>query len=288
TATARVGVTGADYQHHCTVHICCKMIIPTKVFFLLVCGVCCCLGDRVNDRRWAFPVDDSADPIFFPGSSGRSNSHSHSPAQHLPSEPERQDPPAAAPGLIPTARPACARDLEFDAPCEHDEEYDTTTRDRIEALIHQRGGANNILRNPVFKALNEEVYTPEAEISGRIPGGRVESPVCVGVETIFFPERAKTLNNDWAFVLNQGEIKQGIKYEKCISNGTKCALGAAGSEVETVCRQKYIYKKMLVMDGQGSKILPESVLMPSCCVCYIVSAIRGGFGRVAASGDGLQ
>jgi len=290
---------------------CCTKMTLIKVPFLLFCGVIC-LGNRINHRRFVFPTEDhtsrhnNVDPssIFFPGSHGpqphsppEHPAHSppehpphsplehppHSPPEHPPhsqNEPEISDFPGV-PRTFPSPKPACALNLNCDAPCETDQDYNATIRTRIDTLINSRGGANSIFKNPIFNALLEEVNTAEEEGLGtrfRMGAGIIETPVCAGKEVIFYPERAKTKDNDWAFVLNQGEYKQGIKYEKCITNGTKCNLGSAGLEIETVCRQKYIYKKMLVMDSQGSKLLPESVWIPSCCVCYRMER----FGRVAS------
>lgn len=43
-----------------------------------------------------------------------------------------------------------------------------------------------------------------------------ETPACRAQESIIYPQRAKTTNDDWVFVINQDTVKQGVRVEKCI------------------------------------------------------------------------
>lgn len=177
-------------------------------------------------------------------------------------------------------KPRCADNLlDESAPCLDDLDYNEAIVDRFRHLAIRFQG-NVILRNEFFQKLTLPEIIPPPKDDVRDQG---YDPMCASEETIIFPKRAKTRSNDWVFVLNQGKRKQAVKVEKCRNNNRPCNLGAAGTEVNSVCRQKYIYKKLLVMNGAGTDIVPESVLMPSCCVCYIKKERNfggdfGGFG----------
>jgi len=179
-------------------------------------------------------------------------------------------------------KPRCADGLEENAPCIDDQDYTTNIRDRFRFLLGRFRG-NEIVTNEVFQDLSK----PD-EINVTIDNGiRDEQftfePLCASRETIIYPKRAKTQKNEWVFVLSQGKHRQAVKVEKCSNNNGPCRLGAARTEVNTVCRQKYIYKKLLVMNGAGTDIVPESVLMPSCCVCYIRTEDDGFFADLRTS-----
>lgn len=95
-----------------------------------------------------------------------------------------------------------------------------------------------------------------------------ETPVCPASESTIFPRVAKNHGGDWMFVVNQGEYIQGIRVEKCVEEGSPCSISdASGIGLETICRQKYIYRKLLAVDGTGSTVT-DSFRLPSCCVCY--------------------
>jgi len=170
-------------------------------------------------------------------------------------------------------KPRCADGLEENAPCLDDQDYTTNIRDRFRFLLGRFRG-NEIVTNEVFQDLSK----PDEIRMTRFGVSFVsETPACAADSTIIYPKRAMTQKEEWVFVLNQEPHRQGVRVEKCISNNGPCRLGAARTEVNTVCRQKYIYKKLLVMNGAGTDIVPESVLMPSCCVCYIRTEDDGFF-----------
>ncbi|KAK7070482.1 hypothetical protein SK128_026157 [Halocaridina rubra] len=113
----------------------------------------------------------------------------------------------------------------------------------------------------------KKTLTPTEEISPTTRfGGFRETPVCGAQEELIFPQRAKTPKNDWVFVVNQEDVKQALRVEKCTREGNACNIGVPTNDVETVCRQKYVYRRMLILGSNN--IQPEEVLMPSCCVCY--------------------
>ncbi|XP_076046395.1 uncharacterized protein LOC143028340 isoform X2 [Oratosquilla oratoria] len=162
-----------------------------------------------------------------------------------------------------SSRPRCASaGQEY---CERDPEY---PRAYIRALIGQRSNFLNFLTDPLLRTvLNDPVPAANERPATRF--GVLETPACKATETLIYPQRGKTLNKDWVFILNDESIQQAVRVEKCTRENSSCEFGNnLPQSVDATCRQKYIYKKLLVVD-KTNDVVPESVLMPSCCVCYI-------------------
>ncbi|XP_042243021.1 protein spaetzle-like [Homarus americanus] len=141
---------------------------------------------------------------------------------------------------------------------------------------------NELVKDPVLSIILND--SPRPSQGPKIPTLRVgstqESPVCQAQETIIYPMRGKTPKNDWVFVVNQQDVEQAIKVEKCIKDGSNCNFGMPiQGSTTAVCRQKYVYKRMLIVGSNA--IEPEEVLMPSCCVCYLGNTVSGIISRIA-------
>lgn len=179
-----------------------------------------------------------------------------------------------------TNTPSCAETNSQPMPCERDGEYNEDIVKKMETVL-KTTKLNAITDNDVvIHLINEtdlanqegkDIFIPPSLLSARFGGNFVEeSPACRAQESIIYPQRAKTRANDWVFVVNQNIMRQGVRVEKCLSESTSCSLGNdLPPTLKTTCRQKFIYRKLLVLTKEGTDILPESVLMPSCCVCYI-------------------
>jgi len=220
------------------------------------------VSGTLNPRRQSFPptnprglsLDHSNNPITFGNSPVRAPATRRKAFRTLQS-------------------PSCSEDSNI--PCEWDNEYDNEVQERIDYLIRSTR-LNGILQdNTISQLLNDSSIVSEKvlgddRVSTRFSGFITESPACSATESIIYPKRAKTPKDDWVFVLNQGSVRQGVRVEKCSREGEPCSqqLGSAPN-VRTICRQKFIYRKVLVLSGQGTDIQPESILIPSCCVCYI-------------------
>lgn len=153
-------------------------------------------------------------------------------------------------------------------PCTTDEDYDESIRSHVTQLIQRNVGLKALVSDPTLSnLLNDSLLFNQPSTRFGNPDVTQESPVCLSQETIIYPKRAKTPKDDWVFVVNQDNVQQAIRVEKCISEGHDCKLGMPLQEPATAkCRQKYVYKRMLTV---GSNVIePEEVLMPSCCVCY--------------------
>ncbi|XP_063591000.1 uncharacterized protein LOC134768239 [Penaeus indicus] len=153
-----------------------------------------------------------------------------------------------------------------DSPCLEDQDYNDNLKQHVELLLSDPS-INAVVRDPLFKQIlnDETVASRTRPVTTRL--GVSETPVCQSEETLIFPKRAKSASNEWVFVLNHENVEQALRVEKCINEGAACEFETPlPSEIRTVCRQKYVYRRMLTVGT--NKIQPEEVLMPSCCVCY--------------------
>lgn len=205
------------------------------------------------------------DPVHFPTDGAAINRYVAEVPHQLPPQPLPQS-------VRATAKPRCARsnDLsDLDFPCVADDDYDDNIRNLVNRLIVQSQSINEIVNDPMLKVLLNDTLT--AVVSPGSPstrfGGVRETPVCFSQEELIYPQRAKTPKDDWVFVVNQDNVKQALRVERCIGKESQCNFGQASTQdISTVCRQKYVYRRMLVLGTNN--IQPEEVLMPSCCVCY--------------------
>nr|XP_053633356.1 uncharacterized protein LOC128689247 [Cherax quadricarinatus] len=143
-------------------------------------------------------------------------------------------------------------------------------RDYVSFLIKRNKRLNDLVADPVLSNILNDSPAPveESVLSTRFGGDlEQESPVCASKETLIYPKRGKTTKDDWVFVVNQENVQQALRVEKCINEGSSCNFGMPlPGNARAVCRQKYVYRRMLTV--ASNSIDPEEVLMPSCCVCY--------------------
>ncbi|KAK4299123.1 hypothetical protein Pmani_028566 [Petrolisthes manimaculis] len=213
-------------------------------------------------------VSDSDSRIFF---------ENRSEVIVPPPSPPRPVAPPAIERIRTTIKPPCAPGQGTTArdPCEEDTEYDGTIRDYIQRLIENDKTVAALVGDPTLSNLLLDVNNTIVRATTRF--GTSESPVCDAQETLIYPQRAQSAMGDWVFVVNQDGAKQAIRVEKCINEGKSCRLGmTATRDIKTTCRQKYVYRRMLTLNT--NKLLPEEVLMPSCCVCYSTNVGEFGIG----------
>ncbi|XP_069942545.1 protein spaetzle 5 isoform X1 [Cherax quadricarinatus] len=177
-----------------------------------------------------------------------------------------------APMLRTKEKPNCAsaRGPNEGEPCMDDTDYDKSVKDYVSFLIKRNKRLNDLVADPVLSNILNDSPAPveESVLSTRFGGDlEQESPVCASKETLIYPKRGKTTKDDWVFVVNQENVQQALRVEKCINEGSSCNFGMPlPGNARAVCRQKYVYRRMLTV--ASNSIDPEEVLMPSCCVCY--------------------
>uniref|UniRef100_A0A1B6JNK1 Spaetzle domain-containing protein n=1 Tax=Homalodisca liturata TaxID=320908 RepID=A0A1B6JNK1_9HEMI len=96
-----------------------------------------------------------------------------------------------------------------------------------------------------------------------------ESPLCAAREHTVYPKMAKNIEGNWLFVINQDEYIQGVRVEKCL-NDRECSFPASlPNGYRSQCKQKYIYRKLVALNGTGQGVISDSFQFPSCCSCVI-------------------
>ncbi|XP_045597610.1 protein spaetzle isoform X2 [Procambarus clarkii] len=219
-------------------------------------------------------------PVFLPGT--RSSTDSSITFLENPGNPVTSK-------LRTKEKPKCSLDTApIDGePCNEDPEYDNMVKQHVAFLLSRNERLRGLVNDPSLRNILRDVdinttFVGTSSVNTRITPLEQESPVCSSAETLIFPKRGKTSKNDWVFVVNQDNVQQALRVEKCINEGESCNFGMPlqGNTI-AVCRQKYVYRRMLTVGSND--IQPEEVLMPSCCVCY---ARKPGFDlsvRVGAS-----
>ncbi|XP_066905936.1 uncharacterized protein spz isoform X2 [Halyomorpha halys] len=113
-----------------------------------------------------------------------------------------------------------------------------------------------------------------------------EQPLCASVEEVVFPRTAKNKDDKWLFVINTSSFVQGVRIEKCLKTSDEPEQSCFFNDsfpngYKTVCKQKYIYRRMVAVDDDG-KPVKDTFLLPSCCSCTVVSVgamFRQGMAR---------
>ncbi|KAK9506297.1 hypothetical protein O3M35_008257 [Rhynocoris fuscipes] len=113
-----------------------------------------------------------------------------------------------------------------------------------------------------------------------------EHTLCPSVENVVYPKTAKNKEDQWLFVVNQGQYRQGVRVETCKSpdNSESCAF-TEGFPLgyKTTCRQKYIYRRLIALNADG-KTITDTFQLPSCCACIVTNdALRNRSGNYARS-----
>nr|BBG28446.1 secreted protein Spatzle [Gryllus bimaculatus] len=102
-----------------------------------------------------------------------------------------------------------------------------------------------------------------------------EKSLCPSEEKIVFPKMGENADGQWMFIVNldNDNFQQGIRVELCTKPDQTCLLASGFQDGSNpVCRQKYIYRRLVAV-GNGGEAQPDSFKMPSCCVCYVNSEV---------------
>jgi len=95
-----------------------------------------------------------------------------------------------------------------------------------------------------------------------------ESRACDNRKSIVYPKKAKNVQGDFVFIVNDEQYRQAVDIEQCIGEGEACRTeGDAPSFGNTVCRQKYATYKMYVINQEGKQVY-DSFSLPSACLCH--------------------
>lgn len=214
------------------------------------------------ERTIKFPIEERKNlesPMLLPRNLSRATSIEDTTFRfpdeldHLPKY--QKTPVVFAPKLSKRAIPSCAKGSTF---CETIDDY---PEDHI----------NNILQNKLdeFKSFIGTDIVKESGITHKIDGVD-ENTLCASYEHLAFPKAAENSEDKWFYVVNQDSYKQGIRIESCLeTNGQACAFtDQFPLGYKTVCKQKFIYRKLLAVDDKGEPIT-DNFKLPSCCSCVV-------------------
>ncbi|KAJ8933676.1 hypothetical protein NQ318_009963 [Aromia moschata] len=150
--------------------------------------------------------------------------------------------------------PRCAEDGTF---CENFDAY---------PYLHLKG----VLQK---QEVDKEFFFGEDEIPVELEkriGSDEDSFLCSGISRVVFPKVGKNKDNEWKFIVNQGKedgYVQGVRIETCRSKDGPCdIIGELPQGYRSVCKQKYIYRRMLSVKDDGS-FIPDTFQLPSSCCC---------------------
>ncbi|EGI66251.1 Protein spaetzle [Acromyrmex echinatior] len=127
-----------------------------------------------------------------------------------------------------------------------------------------------IQRNISLRFL-ESVDTVDSisDVEQRIDTVSRESMLCPIREQVVYPQTAQNKQNQWLFIVNQDDLKQGIRIEVCLNEGQKCDMIEDFAEgYKTSCKQKYIYRELAAVGSDGN-IFKDQFRFPSSCCCHV-------------------
>ncbi|XP_018564202.1 protein spaetzle isoform X2 [Anoplophora glabripennis] len=128
--------------------------------------------------------------------------------------------------------------------------------------------------------INKDFFFGEDEMPPELEkriGAEEETFVCGAVDRIIFPKIGKNKNKEWKYIVNQGREEgyvQGIRAETCRHQNAPCdIIGELPEGYRTSCKQKYIYRRLMSLNENGTPV-PDTFQLPSACCC---SYKREGF-----------
>ncbi|KAH0945952.1 hypothetical protein HN011_008849 [Eciton burchellii] len=134
-----------------------------------------------------------------------------------------------------------------------------------------------IARNASLRFLGS--IDPLPDIEQRIDAAD-DFSLCQYQEQVIYPQTARNKENQWLFVVNQENLKQGVRIEVCIDDGKDCDMIQDFAEgYKTTCKQKYIYRELAAV-GRHGNIFKDSFRFPSSCCCHVrfMGEVRLRFG----------
>nr|CAD7429924.1 unnamed protein product [Timema monikensis] len=159
---------------------------------------------------------------------------------------------------VANGEPSCANGTTF---CVNLDDYPSAHLKKIlkkEAKVYKE-----LFGNDVFS----DQLDPVEDIKMRFGE---EQELCRYREEVVFPKVGMTKDKRWMFIANTEEIKQGVRVEICEKPDNPCSM-TQGFPIGyvTSCRQKYVIRKMLSLEGDGSPT-QDDFWFPSCCACHVV------------------
>ncbi|XP_077279534.1 protein spaetzle [Temnothorax americanus] len=163
-------------------------------------------------------------------------------------------PDGRIPTMLPAATAAAALACRKSTFCENVADY---PRQLVNAAI---------ARNASLRFL--ESVDPMPDIEQRIDATDDVS-LCRFREQVVYPQTAENKEKQWLFIVNQDDLKQGIRIEVCSNDGQECGtIDGFAEGYETICKQKFIYRELAAVGNDGN-IVKDQFRFPSSCCCHV-------------------
>ncbi|CAL4078599.1 unnamed protein product [Meganyctiphanes norvegica] len=96
--------------------------------------------------------------------------------------------------------------------------------------------------------------------------------LCPSESSYIMPRAGLNTNGDYMYLVNLNEVSpqytQLVRSEKCVT--ARCTGACDVPEGFTaVCQQQYVQKRLIALDGSGSKLNTDTFWFPSCCLCKL-------------------
>ncbi|CAG0879337.1 unnamed protein product [Darwinula stevensoni] len=148
-----------------------------------------------------------------------------------------------------------------------------TTRDQEKAVFD-----NDLEDDEILSDVDRPPVDTRLGPSGLIPGEDFytqESPLCRSEERVIYPRAGRTKEGKMKFLINDDRYVQAVRVEKCLFPGRPCRLGLEiPLGFQTICRQKFVFRKMLALNEVHGDTITDLFKIPSCCVCYLQNSIQ--------------
>lgn len=96
-----------------------------------------------------------------------------------------------------------------------------------------------------------------------------EKELCYSEKKVIFPKKGVTINEDWKYIIQTADGKQGVLVEVCVGSENPCEYSSSltPNGYAAVCKQHYVYRRMLSSSPNGDAFTADYFQMPSCCKC---------------------
>ena len=127
---------------------------------------------------------------------------------------------------------------------------------------------NAIQQNENLKYLASVDIIPEVIVANRLDVAN-EVTLCLATEHVIYPQGGETKDNQWKFIVNQDNFKQGVRIEECVAENASCStIGDIAEGYKTSCKQKYVYRQLASILTNGT-IAQDTFRFASSCCCHV-------------------
>ncbi|OXA59153.1 protein spaetzle 5 [Folsomia candida] len=101
---------------------------------------------------------------------------------------------------------------------------------------------------------------------------QAENTLCPTVGQFISPQAAMNMDGNWMYVVNMGNTAQQlVRSEVCArGDGSACNnVCNVAPGLTATCRQKYVQKRLVALDGSGGSLRNDVFWFPHCCNCEI-------------------